>query len=328
MNAGLAWYCLFLYSNRRYRSDLHLLRNGNFLFGLLGQLGKFRSEYQILIDWDVGRWNQLVSYCQRLSNAQRLYLTGPADRARFCIGHDFLLPAAACSFTDYVHSTPDKENMDADTKLGILLTASRYRSRKELQDHSNLMKKLLKSGADPRRRGCVPDLPYRLSRYYKEMSNSPLTLFLHSFLETHSYSSIIFHDELSVVLNTVTSFFSYGSNGLDIVCFRLPNRLSPHHHDIDFVKMSSSGESCGGVVLACFPVHSVIARLMQKLRSRRDLADNVSNLQKTMGGQDDGLKSHHKLWFISLDNGSVKIGDGQCWMPGRNLKFWEFPATE
>lgn len=127
MNVWLARYCLLSYRFMPYDSAgsrRALPHRGNCLDRILQSLSEIRPEVQSSTSWDLRRCNQLISHCQRLSNAQRLYATSDGyRRARLCMGCDFLVAATAFSLTDCAHPALHKDNVDADTKFGILLTA-------------------------------------------------------------------------------------------------------------------------------------------------------------------------------------------------------------
>lgn len=313
MNAWLARACLIFCYIPPLEKSLHRL---------LSNLHSIHREFQTSVTWDGRRWNQLVSHCQRLSNARRLYMTDE-DRVRLCMGHDFLLATTSHGLTDYVHSALNKDNIDADTKFETLLAACLTR-RANLEKKSSLVKRLLKAGADPRRRGYVRIISARSNVFGKHMSYSPMTAYLRDVLTVERGARGVDHDDTSAALDTITALFAHGSSGSDQMCFYLAG-ANQRKAPAEFAKVVAWNSYPGSRVLACLPVRTVLTRWMQNLRSIPCLAGEVSSLGKAMGTQNDNLESYHKLWLVNANESPVDA-DGVPQVP--DMDFWEFPATE
>lgn len=313
MNAWLASSCLLSWYTPTSRNSLG---------SLLKNLHSIQREFQTSITWDARRWNLLVSHCQRLSNARRLYTTD-RDRARLCMGRDFLLASTFHSLTDFVHLALNKDNIDADTKFEILLRAS-WARKVNPEEKSSLVKKLLKAGADPRRRGYVRFVSATYDEFCKHMSYSPMTAYLHYISRLHIMWPEVSHAEASAAVDNVTALFADGLTGFKQICFFLVPAGYPKV-PLDFAKAVAWGACSGWEVLACFPVRSLVVRWVQKLRARTDLADSVSSLEKAMGTQNDYLTLYHKLWLVNVNKGPMDA-NGVRQVP--DMEFGEFPATE
>lgn len=311
-NAQLAKSCLFEWYDLPDETPL-----SPFLW-----LRNIRSDFEGSIGWDTGKWNQLISHCKRLSDSQRLFAWSNTFEVRPCLGHDFLLAAAAHRLDHYVHSALQEDKLDGETKSRILVETCQGPVWEDFIPYSESVRKLLEAGADPR---------WRKHRRFgdppKQLLRSPIASYLNQMGSLHRDSRY----EALEVLHTLDSFLAHGSSVRDQIGFCLVDSSTTRDGlEYRFSSPEAFNRSTGLVMLAYFPVHSVITKMVQKLSSRfnLDMGEKFPYLDQIMDDQGTDLGSHYRLFMVEIDQCNRRYAATGPGIQPSDMRFWESPTTE